>query len=319
MPFVRELDYRKVNSNAVLAANGLIREQVFDRSIFVPQITIHRFLEEAAHAAGDPYFGACVGELLNWSEWTPILDAAAQSRNLASFLIRFIHVMGSEASSAYQGLDIRSEFAIFKERRTTEQEMLPAQNDAFTAAYMLSLLRNAAGQVWEPARVRLTVCDTKALPDRYLGVHVFGGDRTGITIRFPSGWLVEQFNRKSFIQLDKSEERPRDIPISFIDSLQHVAIQHLHEAELNLTSVADLVGLSSQALQRRLRADGTTLSAVVRDLKKKKAVDALLQTDRPIGEIAAALGFQNPTSFTRAFKTWTDVSPREYRKKHRNT
>jgi len=30
------------------------------------------------------------------------------------------------------------------------------------------------------------------------------------------------------------------------------------------------------------------------------------------------LGFNNATSFTRAFKTWTGLPPREYRKQHRH-
>lgn len=316
MPFVQELDRRKVNTNAVLAANGLIRDMLLDNSIFAPSSVIHSFLEDAAHAANDLYFGVCVGESLDWSGWIPILEAATKSRNLAGFLIRFIRAVGSEASSARHELDIEPEFTSFRERRTTEQEIAPAQNDAFTAAYTLSVLRKATGDVWDPGQVRLTVSDTKALPDRYLGVHILGGDRMGISMRFPSIWLLEQFDRKTFLKVDQGEVKQQEMPSQFLDALRHVTFQQLRTTELSLASVAKLVGISPQGLQRRLRANGTSLSAVLRDLKKQKAIEALLQTDRPIGEIATALQFSSPTSFTRAFKTWTGVSPREYRKNH---
>ena len=316
LPFVQELDRRKVNTNAVLAANGLIRDMLLDNSVFVPPIVVHHFLEDAAHAAHDLYFGICVGESLDWSGWMPILEAATKSRNLAGFLVRFIRAVGSEASSAHHELDIGSEFASFREKRTTEQKITPAQNDAFTAAYTLGVLRKATGDVWDPSEVRLTVCDTNALPDRYLGVHILGGSRMGISVRFPSAWLLEQFNKKTFLQVDQGEVKQQDMPAQFLDALRHVTFQQLRTTELSLSSVAKLVGISPQGLQRRLRANHTTLSAVIRDLKKQQAIEALLQTDSPIGEIATALQFSSPTSFTRAFKTWTGVSPREYRKKH---
>jgi AraC-like DNA-binding protein len=57
---------------------------------------------------------------------------------------------------------------------------------------------------------------------------------------------------------------------------------------------------------------------VVRELKKDHAIEDLLRTSRSIGDIASALGFDNPTSFTRAFKTGTGLPPREYRKQHRD-
>ena len=78
-----------------------------------------------------------------------------------------------------------------------------------------------------------------------------------------------------------------------------------------------LAGVSRQSLQRRLKANGTTLSAELIGLKKGRATEELSQSTKPITEIAASLGFSDPTSFTRAFKSWTGQSPREYRKSHR--
>ena len=316
MPFVQELDLRGVNTNAVLAANGVIRDSLLDNSVFVTPITVHRFLEDAAHAANDRFFGARVGESLDWTGWIPVLEAATRSRNLAGFLVRFIRAVGSEASSARHELDIGSEYAVFKEKRTTDQDIAPAQNDAFTSAYILSMLCKAAGDSWDAGQVRLTVCDPRALPNRYLGTHILGGDRMGVSVRFPSAWLLEHFNRKSFLKVDQAKAKQQEMPVRFLDALRHVTFQQLGTGPLDLASTAKLVGISKQTLQRRLRANGTTLSSVIRELKKQKAIEALQQTKLPIGEIATALQFSSPTSFARAFTTWTGVSPREYRKQY---
>jgi len=317
LPFVEELDRRGLNSNAVLAGNGLVRDTVMDYSVFVPVIVIHRFLEDAADMAEDPCFGVAVGESLDWSRWSPILAVARESRNLAGFLIRFIRAAAEEASSAVHELQVGSEFASFRERRTTEQEILPAQNDGFTAAYTLSLLRRAAGQIWNPEQVRLTVCSTEVLPKRYLGVHILGGDRMGISVRFPTSWLVEPFNQQSFLTMATESKEESFLPRQFLEALRHIITRHLDQSELGLPQVAAWVGTSPQILQRKLRNSGTTLSEVVRNLKRDRAIDDLVQTKRSVGQISSCLGFSNPNSFTRAFKSWTGLSPLQYRKLHR--
>ena len=316
LPFVQALDRRGLTADSVLAESGLVRETVLDNSIFVPPIVVHRFLEDAANAADDPHFAVRVGEQLDWSTWPPMVEAASKARNLVGFLVRFIRAASSEASSARHELDIGAEYSVFREKRTTEQEIAPAQNDAFTAAYTLRLLRRAAGPIWDPEQVRLTVCDVAALPERYIGVHIMGGDRMGVMVRFPSAWLVESFNRDSFLRFNGRGNEADDLPTQFLEALRHVIVPHLHDNELGLATVAAWVGTSPQSLQRKLRAGGTTLSAEIRDLKKTQAIEYLLQTDRSIRDIASRLGFNNPTSFTRAFKTWTGLSPRAYRKEH---
>lgn len=317
-PFLRELDRRGLRTDSVLAENGLVRETVSNSSVFVPPIVIHRFLENAAQAADDPHLAVHVGETLDWSKWPPMVDAASKARNLVGFLVRFIRSASSEASSVRLKLDIDADFAVFSQNRTSEQEIAPAQNDAFSAAYMLNLLHRAAGPVWESEHVRLTVCDITALPKRYMGVNIHGGDRLGVMMRFPSAWLIEPLNRDTFLQSAGNGDEAEELPRQFVDALRHVIVPDLHQSELSVASVAAKVGTSPQTLQRELRTNGTTLTALVRELKKEKAIKELLRTNRSIGDIASALGFDNATSFTRAFKTWTGLPPREYRKRHRS-
>ena len=315
-PFVQELDRRGLSTDSVLAENGLARATLKDGSVFVPPIVIHRFLEAAALAADDPHLAVHVGEALDWSSWPPMIEAASKARNLVGFLVRFIRAASGEASSAYHELIIGADYSVFKEKRTTEQEIAPAQNDAFTAAFTLDLLSRAAGPVWDSGNVRVTVCDVAALPRGYLGVHVIGGDRLGITVRFPSTWLLEPFDRDRFLHSNGNGTTTEDLPTQFLDALRHIIASHLHEHDLALADVASWVGTSPQSLQRKLRAAGTTLTAVVRELKRERAIELLLHTQRSVGDIASDLGFDNATSFTRAFKTWTGLPPREFRKQN---
>jgi AraC-like DNA-binding protein len=47
------------------------------------------------------------------------------------------------------------------------------------------------------------------------------------------------------------------------------------------------------------------MADVLRDLAEHE----LLASDRPIADLALALGFGNPPHFTRAFRRWTGVPP----------
>lgn len=313
-PIVEELDRRRVDVDSVLAASGLVREMVSDQNVFVPPIVIHRFLEDSAEAARDPYFCAGIGESLDDSTWPPLVDAASQAKNLGEFLTRFIRAARAEASSARHSLEIGPELAVFREKRTSEQEIVPAQNDAFTAAYTLRLLRRGGGPIWNAHEVLLTVCDPKALPEGYMGVTVIQGDAMGMTVQFPSAWLLQPFDRRGFLASSPSTPKRARPPTQLLDALRHALQPHLGAEDLSVDFAARLLGTSRQSIQRKLRAAGTTLSAEIQELKKRHATAGLVETKRSITDIAASVGFQNPTSFTRAFRSWTGESPREYRK-----
>jgi AraC-like DNA-binding protein len=316
LPFVEEMDRLRVNTDTVLGAHGITRSAVLDPDLFVSVNTIHRLLEDAAAAANDPFFGVHVGESLDFKAWAPLVDAAQRATSLADFLTRFILAASEEASSARHCLEIEGAYTFFRERRISEPDITPSQNDAFTAAYVLAILQNAIGQDWDPKEVLLQVCTPAVLPTGYHGIQVAGGDNRGMTIRFPSRWLVHTIEHSGILSsLAASTEKSRP-PGSFLDALRQTIAPHLGSAELTVDFVAQLSGLSRQALQRRLKANGTTLSQEISTLKKQRAIEDLTHTDKPVATIGQALGFNNPATFTRAFKTWTGQSPRDYRKAH---
>ncbi len=318
LPFVQELDRRKVNSDAVLMANGLMRETVLDTDVFVPAIVVHRFLENAAEVANDPYLGINVGESLNLAQWPPFVDAVSRSTTLMDFLVRFICAAKEEASSSRHTLDVGGNYSFFREIRVSEQEIAPAQNDAFTTAYLLNLLRRGAGSSWFGRDVLVKVCDPGVVPERYLDVDIVSGDRMGVFLRFPTTWLLQPLDKNSMIQLSSTNTGRLHLPTEFIDCLRLILGLHLDEADLKVDQIARLLGTSRQSLQRKLKTNGTTLTAEVTELKKQRTAHDLTHSAKTVVEIATSVGFRNPTSFTRAFKSWTGQSPQQYRKSHRS-
>lgn len=79
--------------------------------------------------------------------------------------------------------------------------------------------------------------------------------------------------------------------------------------------VAGSLGLSAKKLQRLLSHEGTSFSAILDDVRRAMAVRLLSDTEAPISRIAGLLAYSTPGPFTLAFKRWTGVSPRVFRKR----
>ncbi len=73
--------------------------------------------------------------------------------------------------------------------------------------------------------------------------------------------------------------------------------------------------MSPRTLQRRLAEEGTTFNSVVDEVRHHSAKLRLADGALTLAEVGYLVGFEEQSSFTRAFKRWTGVSPREYRRR----
>ena len=74
------------------------------------------------------------------------------------------------------------------------------------------------------------------------------------------------------------------------------------------------LAMSDRTLQRVLKDSGTTFRELLDDVRNDHARRYLTCTQFTDVEIAFLLGFEDPSSFYRAFRAWNGASPSEYRK-----
>jgi AraC-like DNA-binding protein len=74
--------------------------------------------------------------------------------------------------------------------------------------------------------------------------------------------------------------------------------------------------LSARTLRRQLRAAGASFQELVEETRHATALTYLTNTDHDVKEVAARLGYSDPSNFRRAFRRWTGLSPAAYRAKH---
>ncbi len=80
-----------------------------------------------------------------------------------------------------------------------------------------------------------------------------------------------------------------------------------------MADVAARCGISARTLIRRLHADGATFQALLDEARKQRALWLLAHTAEPVEEIAARLGYQDTSNFSRTVRRWFGAAPRELR------
>jgi AraC family transcriptional regulator len=87
---------------------------------------------------------------------------------------------------------------------------------------------------------------------------------------------------------------------------------------LRIAEVASVVHVHPAHLARVFRRHhGETIGHRIRRLRLDWAIGELVETDRPLREIAAMAGFAHQSHFTRAFKEYTGWPPAQYRERRR--
>jgi AraC-like DNA-binding protein len=74
------------------------------------------------------------------------------------------------------------------------------------------------------------------------------------------------------------------------------------------------MGMSGRHLERRLHAHGASVRALRQHVRRELAEHYLKESGRPVSDIARRLGYAEPSELHRAFRTWTGMSPRQFRR-----
>ena len=83
---------------------------------------------------------------------------------------------------------------------------------------------------------------------------------------------------------------------------------------MSVERVAGRLNMTARSLQRKLRDEGTTFSKLVDEARRELAEDYIHDPSFSLMEAAFILGFSDYSSFSRAYKRWTGMSPSKARK-----
>lgn len=156
------------------------------------------------------------------------------------------------------------------------------------------------------------ICGVEEVPEQIEKVY----SMIYYSMRYRGRTIID--SEKSYYQMAEGEELvepEKEQTNQFVRQVKEFVEQNIRE-ELSVEDLAGQVHLNVDYLNRIFKKEtGSTLGNYVTSQKMERAKFLLLKTDWSIGDVAAAVGYYNYSSFNRSFKKMTGESPQEWRKR----
>lgn len=315
------LGSRGVSPLDVLSHVGLDWQDLGDGSPWIDFSALRRLVAHAVAVSGEPALGLIAGSMLQ--PYHGQLGIGAVTSETLGHGLRF--------ATRYAGLIFRTlEFQadtgpqwrtlrIRPKRPLCETQVFVTQ---FILGAYLRLIEAILGRPTDELRVGLPF-ERPAGPDvpylRYFRQVEF--NYKVLTLQLPVALLAtpsvsadaEAFlSAAQFCEKTESEMGYGD----FVQRVRQALLDRLPDNPMMETLAQDL-GVSGRTLVRRLSEAGLNFSDLKDELRKSHAVWYLQHTELPMEAIASQLGYNDPSNFSRKFKSWYQVSPQNMRKTYR--
>jgi AraC-like DNA-binding protein len=103
---------------------------------------------------------------------------------------------------------------------------------------------------------------------------------------------------------------------SILEQVKWVLKRLLSGSRPDLLMVARELGMSDRTLQRRITDEGTTFRQLLNETRQELVRQYLGDPSVEITEAAFLVGYEDPNSFYRAFRSWEGTTPGEWRAAH---
>lgn len=130
--------------------------------------------------------------------------------------------------------------------------------------------------------------------------------------------LLAQRNKKADAELysqlsDRMQDYWNGLEPDFVDQVRRHILPYLFVKSYHMRDLSDDLRLHARAINRRLKERGTTLRAIVNQMRYEIASQLLRNTSLPVSAVADALGYAEASVFVRAFRRWSGVTPERWR------
>ena len=120
--------------------------------------------------------------------------------------------------------------------------------------------------------------------------------------------------RQSFDRLSFNQEENSNHPDEIILQSQLWMQNHLNQAAISINKIASLFGMSQRNFTRRFRtATNMTPLQYLQNQRLSEAKELLQNSNLSISEIAYRVGYLDVSYFTKLFKQFVSITPKQYR------
>jgi AraC-like DNA-binding protein len=191
---------------------------------------------------------------------------------------------------------------------------LPSSLIATELVFLVHMVRLATRERIMPTAVSIAASLPK--PEQYesfFGVRIEQGNFNGLTFAAKDAqkpFLTANENMWSFFEPELNR-RVADLGLEdrFRDRVRACLMEILASGQCTMADVSQRLAVSPRTLQRRLHKEETSFQQELSNLRAELANHYLVNSHYSSTEIAFLLGYNDASSFFRAFHTWTGKTP----------
>lgn len=310
---------RGVDTDALFDRAGLDAGAIGDPNARYPVAATTRLWRLAVAETGDPALGLSVSQHVNQTTFHALGYTLMASATLAEAfhrLVRYFKLVTDAAELSFSCIDGGYRFRIDIDGVVPR----PADEaiDAFMVVYV-RMCRRLYGRDLDPARVRLQRPEPADPAPWHAALRApieFGAAVNALeyprapleapleTANPELARLNEQAIAAHLTELERARVGNR-VHAAIVDSLPNGAPTQ--------DQIAMRLHMSTRNLQRRLADEGTSYRTLLERTRHELARGYLRDTRYSLDEITYLLGFAEASSFARAFRRWTGMSPSAFR------
>jgi AraC-like DNA-binding protein len=303
---------------AALAAHAGIDPNALGPDARVPRAALTRLWEVAVEASGDPAFGLEASRHASQTTFHALGYAVFASVTLKEALervIRYRRLIGDVLDLRLVDAGDRYRFHI----DVSAGPGVPFQAvDAIAATFARQARMLHAPRSCVPLRVTFArpaprdespyARTFRAAVEFDAAVNALEYSRADIEDRLPAGNAeLARSNDEVLVRYLARLEHSR-----VAGRVQQALLEALPDGAPSKAAIARNLGMSARNLQRHLADEGTSFKALLDDARMSLARSYIAERRLSVTEIAFVLGFADTSTFSRAFKRWTGMSPSEY-------
>ena len=107
--------------------------------------------------------------------------------------------------------------------------------------------------------------------------------------------------------------RPSRSRPTMLEDVRRTTLLLLPSGRCTIEQVAEHLGVACRTVQRGLAEQGQSFSSMVNEIRKELATRHVIESDRPLTEVAMLLGFSAPSAFSRWYHAQFGCSAKESR------
>lgn len=290
----------------------------------IPVEKVDRLYELSVEATGNPAFGLELARQFNPTVYSALGVAMMCSRSIRDLLCRFERFFGIITTLdrvEFAETDTGASLATYP-LTDYGQALSHCHSDSFLAV-VVKFIRLVHGQDYNPDKIELNWTPPESHIQEYHDMFaceiVFDAPTTVIHIHKDdldveltgtNDELARQHDKLAVETLAKTAKV--DLPSQVYARL----LEYLPTGDCSRERVASSFNMSASAFQKKLHNAGTSFQELLDHTREELAKQYIGKDDLSIGEAAYLLGFTDCSNFSRAFKRWVGLSPRDYRNQY---